>query len=103
MGVSELRQSGTSPTIYVKLAARLIRSWFAEADPVAIGPPPLRAGGRKVHCFSRAALAPGRPWALNLRGALRVDDASPTVPVAVPALLATSAGGGKSMVALIGI
>jgi hypothetical protein len=62
------------------LAAAHERS-VRRSRPVALGPVARRPATRKVRCFTEAGLASGRPWASNLRGALRVDDASPTVPV----------------------
>jgi hypothetical protein len=51
-----------------------------EPVPSPVGQPTREAVGHKVRCFSRAACAPGRAWASNLRGALPVDHAIPTVP-----------------------
>ncbi|GLR66936.1 hypothetical protein GCM10010909_16160 [Acidocella aquatica] len=40
-----------------------------------------------VRCFSTINPIAGRPWASNLRSALRMDDANPTVSGAIQALL----------------
>lgn len=72
-------QSGPSPANDARLAASPCDR-FTGAGPVALNPFTAEAGVRKVCCLSRAASAPGRPWASNLRGALWVDDACPTVP-----------------------
>ena len=40
-----------------------------------------------VRCFSTINPIAGRPWASNLRSALRMDDANPTVSGAIHALL----------------
>ena len=67
--------------------AAALNDRFAGAGPSLWAPSPGEPAARKVRCLTEAGLASGRPWASNLRGALRVDDASPTVPVRTLALL----------------